>query len=191
MLNLFCFSIRFFFSVSFSTASPSTISSGLKAQTWSPWSPHHQLLYNQTKYRTTTTAASVAAATNTSLSNLSSNSSSSNSSGMTIQPIRRASMTTPHAKNTDENCTFRSGKKPFKRTNTFDSGLFGSLIATAKISIGQTSNANINSINRSSSNNINNNVNNSNNSCDMDNTSSSSAERSYSLENVSTRSNPF
>lgn len=105
---------------------------------------------------------------------------------MTTQPIRRASMTTAHAKNTDENCTSRLARKPFKRTNTYDSGTFKSLITAAKNSTARNSSiANINNSSRSSSNN------NNNDSCDMDNSSSSSAERSCSLENVSTRSNPF
>lgn len=94
-------------------------------------------------------------------------------------------MTTPHAKNTDENCTSHLARKPFKRTNTFDMGLL-SLMSAAKNSIGQKSNSNINSNSNNNSNDSN-----SNNSCDMDNSSSSSVERSISLENVSTRSNPF
>lgn len=136
---------------SFLTAASSTISSGLKAQTWSPWSPHHQSLYNQTKFNSTTTDKS--------LSNL--------NNWTTTQPIRRASMTTQLSRSNDESCVSHSGKKPFKRTNTFDTGLL--LLASKNNELKSSTN----------------------NSCDTDNSSSSSVERAGSLENVSTRSNPF
>ncbi|XP_031628066.1 stromal interaction molecule homolog isoform X4 [Contarinia nasturtii] len=136
-------------------ASSTTISSGLKAQTWSPWSPRHQTLY-----RTNTNTA----ITNQSLSSL-------NNNWTTIQPIRRASMTS--SRSTDENCASRLERKPFKRTNTFDTELLSLAVKT----ITQRSSMN--------------------NSCDADcidnssSSSSSSVEKSGSIENVSTRSNPF
>lgn len=145
----------FFFVLFKFSASPS--SSGLRAQKWSPWSPHHQLLYNQAKTKSIT---------NTSFTNL-------NNLMTTIQPIhrasmRRASMTSSRSEH-DENYASRLGKKPFKRTNTFDTELLSMI--------------NINTDPRSSM----------CNSCDTDNSSSSSfsVEKSASLENVSTRSNPF
>lgn len=139
-----CFFFRFL--LFFVHPVASSISSGLKAQTWSPWSPHHQSLYNQTKIKTTTT--------NKSQSNL--------NHWTTTQPIRRASMTS--SKSADENYVSHSGKKPFKRTNTFDTEF---LSMTLKNVVPTTT------------------------SCDTDNSSSSSVEKSASLENVSTHSNPF
>ncbi|XP_055297503.1 stromal interaction molecule homolog isoform X4 [Sitodiplosis mosellana] len=148
-------------------ASSSTIFSGLKAQTWSPWSPHHQSLINRTKSTTTIN--------NKGLSNLSSSNSnnSNNNNWTTTQPIRRASMTS--SRSADENCASRLERKPFKRTNTFDTGLLSSAI---KIETPKKSSTN-------------------DNSCDADSRSSSSSsslsfvEKAGSLENVSTRSNPF
>lgn len=92
--------------VCFFTASPSIISSGLKVQTWSPWSPHHHSLYSQAKTKST-----IANASNMNLNNWTT----------TTQPIRRASMTS--SRSADENYASRSAKKHFKRTNTFDTGL--------------------------------------------------------------------
>lgn len=75
-------------------ASCSTIFSGLKAQTWSPWSPHHQPLFQQKP-------------------------SASHSTWTTpVQQIRRASMTS--SRYDAESSASLSPKKRFRRTNTFD-----------------------------------------------------------------------
>lgn len=151
----------FFFTASSST----TTCSGLKAQTWSPWSPHHQSLINRTKSTTTIN--------NKSLSNLSC-SNSNNNNWTTIQPTRRASMTS--SRSAEENCASRLARKPFKRTNTFDTGLLS--MATKTITPKSGTNNSGDADSRSSS-------------ASSSSSSTSSVGKAGSLENVSTRSNPF
>lgn len=91
----FFFSI--YFSIKFTASSSTTISSGLKAQTWSPWSPHHHALFHRP--------------------------SKANHNNWTtpIQPIRRASMMS--SRNDDESYVFHSAKKHFTKINTFNGSL--------------------------------------------------------------------
>lgn len=91
--------VCFFFSfrIAFTASSSTTISSGLRAQTWSPWSPHHQALFHRP--------------------------SKANHNNWTtpILPIRRASMMS--SKKDDESYVFHSAKKHFTKINTFNGSL--------------------------------------------------------------------
>lgn len=92
------FNIEFpIFHFMIAASSSTTISSGLKAQTWSPWSPHHQALFHRP--------------------------SKANHNNWTtpILPIRRASMMS--SKNDDESYVFHSAKKHFTKINTFNGSL--------------------------------------------------------------------
>lgn len=151
------------FFILFGLASSTTISSGLKAQTWSPWSPHHQTIYrDQIKASNSTSNSSF------SINNSASNLSNSSSSNWTtpIQPTRRASTTS--SRSDDESYVFRLAKKRFIKTNTFSNGLSNIMNADRNESIAKPF------IRKSSF-----------------NAELTPMEKSNSLENVSTRSNPF
>lgn len=156
-------------------ASSSTASSGHKAPTWSPWSPHHHSLF--TRSRTSSSISNISSLTSTPTTAHSSGQHNNNNTNCTslmnlshswtttTQPTRRASVMS--SKSVDENCASHS-KRPFTRTNTFSNGfpLLLSRPNESSLTLGRQPD-------------------------DADaSESTSSVEKSSSLENVSTQSNP-
>lgn len=151
----------FFFSFHL-IASPSTICSGLKAQTWSPWSPHHHSMFNKIKTGSNINISTTNSTTTNNNNNCTSLMNLHNNWTTPTQPIRRGSMTS--SKSVDGNCAFPSAKRPFVRTNTFSSGLSSFLARANELNVLRK--------------------------MDEMSTSTSSVEKSSSFENISTQSNP-